>query len=74
MSTDIDAFIVDEARFCAGHMDTGIYVRAKRVFPSGVSEWGSFDIVVLQRESILLWLRSRPGTAEKVVLGLLGYE
>lgn len=62
--------LVDEVRFTQGHMETGIPVRAKRANGSR----GSYDIVVLQRDSLIAWLKSRPDCAEQVVLLLLGYE
>ena len=50
---------------------TGIYVRAKRG-----EKWGSHDIVVLTRDSLQAWLRSRGEKnewAESVVAILLGH-
>jgi len=51
---------------------TGIYVRAK--MPSG--KWVSADIMVLEKDSLLSWLRSRGGEnpwAENTVGIILGY-
>ena len=51
---------------------TGIYVRAK-----DGEKWGSFDIMELTKESLLLWLRSRGDMspwAENTVGILLGYD
>jgi hypothetical protein len=52
---------------CVG-VTTGIYVRAELA-----GEYGSHDIADLTRESLVDWLRSRPGWAEKVLLMLLGH-
>lgn len=51
---------------------TGIFVRAMYQ-----GRWGSYDIVLLTRESLDRWLRSRGGAnewAESVVRALLGYS
>ena len=51
---------------------TGILVRAK----DSDGKWGSFDIVHLDKESLLSWLKSRGGDnryAEDVVGILLGH-
>ena len=48
---------------------TGIFVRAKE--EDGA--WDSVDIAMLKKESLLAWLRSREGLAERTVLTLLGY-
>ena len=80
-----DDLIVDPARyahFTEAHaagtaMGTGIYVRAKRGEARGGERWGSHDIVVLTKESLQAWLRSRGEKnewAESVVFTLLGHE
>ena len=51
---------------------TGVYVRAQ--FSDG--KWGSVDIAILTKESLLSWLKSRGGDnpwAEDVVGILLGH-
>lgn len=61
---------VDPSRIGLG--ESGIYIRA--VGPEG--KWGTFDIVDLDKESLLTWLRSRGGDnpwAEDVVGILLGH-
>ena len=52
---------------------TGIFVRAK----TSEGKWDSFDILVLTRESLFDWLRSRGGSnewAEQCVALLLGHD
>lgn len=52
---------------------TAIFVRAV----DGEGKWHSADIVTLDRDSLIRWLRSRGGKnllAENVVLVLLGHE
>lgn len=52
---------------------TNIFVRT--MLPDG--SWDSVDIIYLDKESLLDWLRSRGGDnewAEQVVLMLLGHE
>lgn len=69
--------MVDEQRYAEaeaqGSVDpTGIFVRAQR---SG--HWGSYDIFVLTKDSLMTWLRSRGGDnpwAESTVAILLGHE
>lgn len=68
--------LVDEARYVEaegnGSIDpTGIFVRAKRA-----NRWGSYDIYVLTKESLMTWLRSRGGDnpwAESTVAILLNH-
>lgn len=75
--------IVDQARFeqavdmkppddeATGPHITGIFVRARRE-----GRWGSYDIYVLDKESLMTWLRSRGGDnpwAESVVAMLLNH-
>lgn len=53
--------------------ETGIFVRA--MLPDG--DWDSVDIIYLDKESVLEWLRSRGDDnefAEDVVLILLGHK
>ena len=69
-----EPLLVDEARFNAVDLDhgTGFFVRAKLR-----DVWGTYDIVHLERASLIRWLRSRGGKnawAESVVLALLGHE
>ena len=55
-----------------GDNPTGYYVRSLHD-----GKWGSYDCSVLERESLLVWLRSRHGPngfMEGLILGLLGYE
>ena len=62
---------ISEARRGLG--ETGIFVRAQ----NSVGGWESVDIVELEKESLLAWLKSRGGDnpwAESVVLILLGHE
>lgn len=69
MSKDLTA---DPARF-GNYGETGIYVRAKGV--NGV--WDSFDIVDLDRESLLSFIRSRGENSawcESIILILLGHR
>lgn len=66
--------IIDEERFKDAETwgNTGIYVRAKH--ESG--KWESVDIVLLKKDSLLTWLRSRGGDnpyAEDCVGILLGH-
>ena len=68
--------MVDQNRFASMHNedcpDTGIYVRAKRG-----QKWGNYDIVMLTKDSLQAWLRSRGGQnewAESVVFILLGHS
>lgn len=52
---------------------TGIYVRAK--LPNG--KWDAVDILLLTKDSLLTWLRSRGGEntwAENCVAILLGHD
>ena len=70
-----DDLIVDRVRHARFADDrglwSGIYVRAKLG-----EEWGSHDIVVLTRDSLQAFLRSRGGMnewAESVVAILLGH-
>lgn len=69
--TDRRELLVDAAR--AERADsTGIYVRA--MAPDGT--YGSHDIAVLTRASLMSWLRCRGGSndwAESVVAVLLGH-
>lgn len=68
MDLKIDAERVKEF----GDSRTGIFVRA--MSPEG--KWDSYDIVLLTKESLLEWLRSRGGDnpyAEQVVCILLGH-
>jgi len=53
-------------------LKTNIPIRA--LFPDG--KWGTCDIIYLEKESLLTWLRSRGGKneyAENLVGLLLGY-
>lgn len=75
-STEPPKLVVDEAREIGDgeSLDraTGIFVRA--LGPEG--RWGSFDIVELDKASLLTWLRSRGGYnpwAENTVALLLGH-
>lgn len=68
--------IVDSHRLSLWHENdqqgTGIYVRARLE-----DRWGSYDIVTLDRDSLIRWLKCRGGDnqwAENVVLALLGHE
>lgn len=61
---------VDETRL--GFGPTGIFVRAK----NSEGRWDSVDIAELDKESLLVWLKSRGGDnpwAESTVLILLGH-
>lgn len=51
--------------------ETGIPVRGMRADGQG---WDSIDIAHLTRESLMLWLRHRPGLALRTVLALLGHD
>jgi hypothetical protein len=68
---------VDEVRIVARRVgalpDTGILVRARTT----EGEYKSVDITILDRDSLLRWLRSRGGAnqwAEEVVCILLKHE
>jgi len=53
--------------------ETGIFVRAKNTD----DKWAAVDIVSLDKESLLMWLRSRGGKnewAENTVGVLLGHD
>lgn len=55
-----------------GDASSGVFVRAK----DKTGRWGSYDFVVLDKESLLSWLRSRGGDnpwAEDVLGILLGH-
>jgi hypothetical protein len=59
---------VDPARFDR-HGQTGIFVRATLN-----GKWGSYDIAELYKPSLLEWLRSGEGMAERVLVLLLDHE
>jgi len=67
---------MNELKAISARMDlpeTGIYVRAQ----NEAGTFSAFDIVRLDRVSLLAWLRSRGGEniwAENVVLQLLGHK
>ncbi len=62
-----EALVVDPAR--SGVPATGINVRAM----NAQGQWAAVDIAQLDRASLLRWMASSGGTAERVVGLLLGH-
>jgi hypothetical protein len=73
-SSKTESLRVDAERWKSkDYGETGIFVRAQH--PSGA--WDSVDIVDIERDSLIRWLRSRGGHnpwAENCVLALLGHS